>query len=66
MKVKLAQLCMDGPTIHFFKALVEDDEDLTWEKLKDALLERYEGIGEGNIFEQLAALQQRGSVEEYI
>lgn len=57
VKVNLAQLCMDGPTIHFFTTLLEEEEDLTWEKLKDALLERYGGVSDGNVFEQLSALQ---------
>jgi len=36
----LAQLFMDGPTIMFFKALSEDVQDLTWEKLKDDLYDK--------------------------
>lgn len=56
LKVNLAQFCMDGHTIHFFKALLDEDDQLTWEKLKDAVLERYGGIGEGSVFEQLVAL----------
>lgn len=66
IKVNLAQLCMDGPTIHFFKGLLEENETLTWENLKDALLERYGGVSDGNVFEQLSALQQEGTIEEYI
>lgn len=66
LKVSLAQLCMEGHTIHFFRALLDDDEHLTWEKLKEALLERYGNMGEGSIFEQLSALKQENGVEEYI
>lgn len=66
IRVSLAQLCMEGPTIHFFKSLLDDEVELTWEQLEAELLERYGGIGEGNIYEQLATLQQVGGVEEYI
>lgn len=66
LKVDLAQLCMEGPTLHFFRALLDDDEQLSWEKLKEALLERYGGLGEGSVFEQLSSLRQEGSVDEYI
>jgi hypothetical protein len=66
IKVDLAQLCMDGSTIHFFKALIEENEGLTWEELKNALLERYGVVSEGNVYEQLASLQQEGEVEEFI
>ncbi|MCI20783.1 hypothetical protein A2U01_0041946, partial [Trifolium medium] len=38
VKVNLAQLCMGGPTIHFFNSLLNEEEELTWSKLKDALL----------------------------
>ncbi|XP_020229533.1 uncharacterized protein LOC109810472 [Cajanus cajan] len=57
---------MDGPTIHFFGSVVEVREELTWEKFKVELLERYGGIGDGNIFEQLTALRQDGDIEDYI
>lgn len=66
VRINLAQLCMEGPTLHFFKSLLDDDEELTWEKFKIELVERYGGIGEGDVFEQLASLQQSGSVDEYI
>lgn len=46
---------MQGSTIHFFKVLVEDETDLTWEVFKDTLLERYSGLGDGSVFEQLSS-----------
>ncbi|MCI11312.1 hypothetical protein A2U01_0032412, partial [Trifolium medium] len=66
VKVNLAQLCMEGPTIHFFNSLLDEDKVLTWEGLKSALLERYGGNGEGDVYEQLSELRQKGTVEEYI
>ncbi|MCI07266.1 retrotransposon gag protein, partial [Trifolium medium] len=60
VKVSLAQLCMEGSTIHFFNSLLNENEDLTWEQLKEALLERYGGHGEGDVYEQLTELRQRG------
>lgn len=65
VKVNLAQLCMEGSMIHFFKFL-DENTCLTWEQLKSELLKRYGGIGEGDIFERLTVIQQAGSVEEYI
>lgn len=65
-RVNLAQLNMEGPTIHFFNSLLESEEELTWEQLKVELLERYGGIGEGDVYEQLTSLRQRGSVDESI
>ncbi|MCI77093.1 retrotransposon gag protein, partial [Trifolium medium] len=35
-------------------------------RLKDALLDRYGGIGAGDVYEQLAGLQQHGTMDEYI
>ncbi|MCH79346.1 RNA-directed DNA polymerase (Reverse transcriptase), partial [Trifolium medium] len=66
VKVNLAQLCMEGPTIHFFNSLINENEDLTWDRLKEALLERYGGHGEGDVYEQLTELRQKGTVDEYI
>lgn len=66
IKVRLAQLCMEGPTIHFFNSLIGENEDLSWENLKDELLGRYGGHGEGDVYEQLTELKQEGTVDEYI
>ncbi|XP_058734110.1 uncharacterized protein LOC131605817 [Vicia villosa] len=66
MRVNLAQLCMEGGTIHFFNSLIGEEERLTWEALKEALLERYGGHGDGDVYEQLTELKQEGTVEEYI
>jgi hypothetical protein len=66
VKVQLAQLCMEGSTIHFFNSLWNEDEGLTWEGLKEALLSRYGGHGEGDVYEQLTELKQGGTVDEYI
>jgi hypothetical protein len=66
LKVNLAQLCMEGATIHFFNSLIGEDEDLSWAQLKESLLARYGGHGDGDIYEQLTGLKQSGMVEEYI
>ncbi|MCI34509.1 hypothetical protein A2U01_0055729, partial [Trifolium medium] len=66
VKMGLAQLSMEGPTIHFFNSLLEENPNLTWEEFKTELLERYGGLGEGDVYEQLTELRQKGTVEEYI
>jgi hypothetical protein len=66
VKVSLAQLCMEGATIHFFNSLIGEDEGLNWEGLKEALLGRYGGHGDGDVYEQLTDLKQKGTVDEYI
>lgn len=65
VKVSLAQLCMDGLTIHFFNSILRENEDLSWEELKEALLERYGGHGEGDVYEQLTDLKQE-AIDDYI
>lgn len=62
----LAQLSMEGSTFHFYNALLKADEELTWEKLREAFLERYGGNNDGDVYEQLTELRQKGTVEEYI
>ncbi|GAU22915.1 hypothetical protein TSUD_377270 [Trifolium subterraneum] len=66
IKVNLAQLCMEGSTIHFFNSLLRENEDLPWDGLKEALLDRYGGHGECDVYEQLTELKQEGTVEDYI
>ncbi|WVY93239.1 hypothetical protein V8G54_032327 [Vigna mungo] len=66
VRVNLAHLCMEGSTIHFFQSLLNEYEELTWEDLKRELLERYGGMREGSVYDQLVSLKQTGSVEDYI
>ncbi|XP_045802278.1 uncharacterized protein LOC123895846 [Trifolium pratense] len=66
MKVKLSRLSMEGSTIHWFNLLLETEDELSWEKLKRAMIARYEGRRLENPFEELSALRQTGSVEEYV
>jgi hypothetical protein len=39
VKVGLAQLSMEGTTVHFFNSLLDENPNLTWEDLKFELLE---------------------------
>jgi len=66
VKVRLAKLSMEGATIHWFNLLCETDDDLTWVKLKRALIDRYGGHKSDNPFEELKDLMKTGSVEEYM
>lgn len=66
MRVKLSRLSMEGATIHWFNLLMETEDDLTWEKLKKALIARYGGRRLENPFEELSTLKQTGSVEEFV
>ncbi|KOM49529.1 hypothetical protein LR48_Vigan08g035600 [Vigna angularis] len=66
VKVHLAHLCMEGGTIHFFNSLLNDYEVLSWDNLKRELLERYGGMGEGSVYDQLTTLNQTGNMDEYI
>jgi hypothetical protein len=34
VKVSLAQLCMEGCTIHFFNSLLEEEGEISWENLR--------------------------------
>lgn len=57
---------MDGPTIHWYNLLCETEDDLTWLKLRRALIERYRGQRYDNPFEELSVLKQEGNVEDYV
>lgn len=66
MRVKLARLSMEGTTIHWFNLLMETEDELSWEKLKKALIARYGGRRLENPFEELSTLRQKRGVEEYV
>lgn len=55
---------MEGGTIHFFNSLLSDEEDLLWEKFKQALLDIYGWLAEGNAYNQLTALRQTSDVQQ--
>lgn len=57
---------MEATTIHWFNLLCETEDELTWSKVKKALIERYGGRKSDNPFEELKDLQQTGDVEDYI
>lgn len=64
--MKLARLSMESSTIHWFNLLMETEDELSWEKLKRALIARYGGRRLENPFEELSTLRQTGSVEEFV
>jgi hypothetical protein len=66
LRVKLTRLSMEGPTIHWFNLLMETEDELSWEKLKRALIARYGGRRLENPFEELSTLRQKGTVEEFV
>ncbi|GAU14480.1 hypothetical protein TSUD_250200 [Trifolium subterraneum] len=63
MRVKLSQLSIEGSTIHWFNLLMETEDELSWEKLKRALIARRRLE---NPFEELSTLKQQGTVEEFV
>lgn len=66
MRVKLSRWSMEGSTIHWFNLLLETEDDLSWDKLKKALIARYGGRRLENPFEELSTLRQTGSVEAFV
>lgn len=66
VKVRLEKVCMEGATIHMYNLLRETKDELTWWKLKKALIERYGGRRSNDLFEEFKDLQHIGNVEEYI
>lgn len=66
MKIKLARMCMEGSTIHWFNLWRESEEDPSWKSLKQALMLRYSGTRYDNPFEALKVLHQVRTVEDYI
>ncbi|KAJ1411581.1 Retrotransposon gag domain [Sesbania bispinosa] len=51
---------------NWFTILLEVYPELTWDHFKVELMERFSGLEVQNPYEELAAIRQRGSVQEYI
>ncbi|XP_073144642.1 uncharacterized protein [Henckelia pumila] len=56
-KLKLAYICMQGPTVHWYRWMKAKIPTMTWDRLAEELLKRYGGI-EANPYELIASLQQ--------
>ena len=56
IQIELAQICMEGPSWHWFKMLREEEPSLDWEKFKRAFFDRYGDQFSGNLFMQLKML----------
>ncbi|KAJ1424211.1 putative retrotransposon gag domain-containing protein [Sesbania bispinosa] len=43
-RIPMAQVCMDGPVVHWFTILTEVYPDITWEQFEVELLARFSGL----------------------
>lgn len=66
MKIKLARLCMEGSTIHWFNLVRESEEHLSWDSFKRVFILHFTGSIYDNPYEELKMIHQTGSVTEYI
>lgn len=57
---------MDGNAVHWFQYWRRNAKNPSWEEFIVALLRRYGGVRCGTVYERLAALRQKGGVEEYV
>ncbi|KAL4586656.1 hypothetical protein LXL04_011298 [Taraxacum kok-saghyz] len=65
-KLKLSQMCMEGPALNWFTTLLFKHPNSTWEQLKAKILTRFGGTHFLNAHEALGSLFQVGDVDEYI
>ena len=66
LQLEFAQICMEGPSWHWYKMLKEENSCLDWEKFKRAFFDRFGDQFSGNLFMQLKMLRQEGSVDEFV
>lgn len=53
VRIQLAKLSMEGPTIHWFNIWRESAKELSWENFKDAMIARFGAGRFDNPFEEL-------------
>ncbi|XP_073057376.1 uncharacterized protein [Primulina eburnea] len=65
-RLKLAYICMQGTTVHWFRWMKVRIPNLSWDRLAEELIKRYSGF-DANPFELIASLnQEQQSVDAYI
>ncbi|KAK7247608.1 hypothetical protein RIF29_42494 [Crotalaria pallida] len=65
-KVQIAFVSMEGTAIHWFRFLRKKAPELSWEKLVEAMVQRFGGRHLGNVYERLTTLRQTGDIEEFV
>ena len=65
-KLKLAFISMGGSANHWFSFWRQKLKNHCWEEFTAALIQRYGGKERSSIFEKLAKITQKGSMEYYI
>ncbi|KOM51969.1 hypothetical protein LR48_Vigan09g062800 [Vigna angularis] len=65
-KMKLVYICMEGGASYWFRFWRKKTRHPTWSLFTAALTRRFGGLKRGFVYEKLAAMRQRGNVDEYI
>ncbi|XP_019189232.1 PREDICTED: uncharacterized protein LOC109183619 [Ipomoea nil] len=65
LKVPTAFISMEGPALHWLRWLQQQHPSLTWSQFTTELLEEFGGELSGPPIEQLAALRQIGTVDDF-
>ncbi|KAJ9548009.1 hypothetical protein OSB04_020552 [Centaurea solstitialis] len=66
LRIGLAQLSMSGVAQHWFSVVKGIYDPLSWDQLKQELLQRFSGLEIQNPYEQLSTIQQVSSIYDYI
>ncbi|KAF2300154.1 hypothetical protein GH714_009962 [Hevea brasiliensis] len=66
LKVSLALVSMEGAPLHWLRWLRQRNPQLTWEQLREELMQLYSDEMSDNPYEHLVALKQLGTVADYV
>lgn len=62
----LAFISTEGNVVHWFQFRRQLSKNASWEEFTAALLQRFGGEGRGTVYERLAAVRQKGDIEDFI
>lgn len=65
-KLRLAFICMEGSANYWYQFWKTKVPNPSWDEFRDVLVCRFGGRERGDVFEKLASIRQRGSVDDYI
>nr|XP_012570681.1 uncharacterized protein LOC105852001 [Cicer arietinum] len=65
-RLNLAHISMEGDALHWFQFWLDKNKNAAWKGFSEAILRRFGGEHRRSVFEYLAGLKQRGSMDEFI
>ncbi|KAJ9557560.1 hypothetical protein OSB04_012174 [Centaurea solstitialis] len=65
-RLRAAVLCLEGPALAWFRWTDSRTPFQSWEELKSRMMDRFQPLQEGSLYEQFLNISQEGSGQDYV